>query len=125
MSDMKGVLEFFARELFGAETKIRLRPSYFPFVEPGAEMDVSCFLCRSKPSASCRVCKGTGWLEILGAGMVHPRLFDVAGYRREGVPELTGFAFGMGVERVAMLLHQISDMRMLFQNDVRFLSQFN
>jgi phenylalanyl-tRNA synthetase alpha chain len=121
MSDLKGVLEFFARELFGAETKIRLRPSYFPFVEPGAEVDVSCFQCGTSPKSECRVCKGTGWLEILGAGMVHPRLFEVAGYDSS---EVTGFAFGMGVERIAMLLHRIPDLRLMFQGDVRFLGQF-
>ncbi|HLD99891.1 MAG TPA: phenylalanine--tRNA ligase subunit alpha [Bdellovibrionota bacterium] len=125
MSDLKGTLLFFAREMFGADAKIRLRPSYFPFVEPGAEVDVNCFLCRSKISDSCRVCKGTGWLEILGAGMVHPRLFEMAGYAeavRSGA--LTGYAFGMGVDRIAMLLHGIPDLRLMFQSDVRFLKQF-
>ncbi len=121
MSDLKGTLEFWAREIFGAETKIRLRPSYFPFVEPGAEVDVSCFLCRVKSNPACKVCKGTGWLEVLGAGMVHPRLFEMAGYTEKG---LTGFAFGMGIERIAMLLHQVPDLRLLFQNDVRLLGQF-
>jgi phenylalanyl-tRNA synthetase alpha chain len=121
MSDLKGVLEFFARELFGDETRIRLRPSYFPFVEPGAEVDVSCFQCGSIPKHACRVCKGTGWLEILGAGMVHPKLFEIAGYDSR---EVTGFAFGMGVERIAMLLHRIPDLRLMFQGDVRFLNQF-
>ena len=121
MSDLKGTLAFFAREIFGAETKIRLRPSYFPFVEPGAEVDVSCFLCRTKLSDSCRICKGTGWLEILGAGMVHPRLFSMADY---DPGQVTGFAFGMGIERIAMLLHAIPDMRLLFQNDTRFLGQW-
>ncbi len=121
MADLKGTLEFFAREVFGAETKIRLRPSYFPFVEPGAEVDVSCFLCRGKPSDSCRVCKGSGWLEILGAGMVHPRLFELAGY---DASQVTGFAFGIGIERVAMLLHGIPDLRLMFRGDARFLGQF-
>lgn len=120
MSDLKGVLAFFAREVFGREAKIRLRPSFFPFVEPGAEVDVSCVFCKGRGDASCKVCRGSGWLEILGAGMVHPRLFKMAGY--EGV---TGFAFGMGVERVAMLLHGVPDMRLLFGNDMRFLTQFN
>ncbi|NBU20007.1 phenylalanine--tRNA ligase subunit alpha [bacterium] len=129
MSDLKGVLEYFAREMFGSGTKIRLRPSYFPFVEPGAEVDVSCFRCRVKPTDSCRVCKGTGWLEILGAGMVHPRLFEMGGYLNSSIsegssPELTGFAFGIGVERIAMLLHEVPDLRMLYQGDVRLLSQF-
>jgi phenylalanyl-tRNA synthetase alpha chain len=122
MSDLKGTLQFLASELFGSDTKIRLRPSYFPFVEPGAEVDVSCFQCRVKISDSCRVCKGTGWLEILGAGMVHPRLFEVAGYTQ--TEEVSGFAFGMGIERIAMLLYQVPDLRLLFQGDVRLLSQF-
>lgn len=123
MSDLKGTLEFLAHELFGKETRIRLRPSYFPFVEPGAEVDVSCFQCRTQISNACRVCKGTGWLEILGAGMVHPKLFETAGeaYAAKGV---TGFAFGMGIERIAMLLYQLPDLRLLFQGDVRLLRQF-
>lgn len=123
MSDLKGTLAFFARELFGPETKIRLRPSYFPFVEPGAEVDVSCFNCRNKNESSCRVCKGTGWIEILGAGMVHPKLLELAGasYSADG---LTGFAFGIGMERVAMLLHQVPDLRFMIQGDMRFLTQF-
>jgi phenylalanyl-tRNA synthetase alpha chain len=124
MADLKGVLDFFAKELFGSEVKIRLRPSYFPFVEPGAEVDVSCMLCGPKNqsvNSKCQVCKGTGWLEILGAGMVHPRLFELAGYSPN---EVSGFAFGMGVERVAMLLHGIPDLRLMFQGDQRFLKQF-
>lgn len=121
MSDLKGTLSFFAREVFGPETRIRLRPSYFPFVEPGAEVDVSCFQCGTHPVDSCRICKGTGWLEILGAGMVHPRLLEMAGYTEKG---LTGFAFGLGVERIAMLLNKIPDLRLMFQGDVRFLTQF-
>lgn len=121
MSDLKGTLEFLAKELFGNETKIRLRPSYFPFVEPGAEVDVSCFQCRTKPSAHCRICKGSGWLEVLGAGMVHPRLFEMAGYDPK---EVQGLAFGLGVERIAMLLNHIPDLRLMVQGDVRFLSQF-
>lgn len=133
MSDLKGVLDFFAKEVFGSDSKIRLRPSYFPFVEPGAEVDVSCFQCKGtgalKSGDSCRLCKSTGWIEILGAGMVHPRLFEMAGYTGAdgsgaGSNELTGFAFGMGVERIAMLLHEVPDMRLLFQNDLRFLTQF-
>ncbi|HCM39282.1 MAG: phenylalanine--tRNA ligase subunit alpha [Bdellovibrionales bacterium GWC1_52_8] len=125
MSDLKGTLLFFAQELFGADAKIRLRPSYFPFVEPGAEVDVSCFQCRTKISPTCRVCKGSGWLEILGAGMVHPRLFDVAGYGEDyRSKNLTGFAFGLGIERIAMLLYGIPDLRLMFQGDVRFLNQF-
>lgn len=122
MSDLKGVLEFFAREIFGSETKLRLRPSYFPFVEPGAEVDVSCFSCRKHPQSSCRICKGTGWLEILGAGMVHPKLYEAAGY---SPGEISGFAFGLGLERIAMLLFEIPDLRLMFQGDVRFLRQFS
>jgi phenylalanyl-tRNA synthetase alpha chain len=120
MSDLKGVLDFFAKEMFGSNTKIRLRPSYFPFVEPGAEVDVTCAICGGK-NPKCPVCKGTGWLEILGAGMVHPRLFELAGYQPN---EISGFAFGMGVERIAMLLHDIPDLRLMFQGDQRFLKQF-
>jgi phenylalanyl-tRNA synthetase alpha chain len=124
MSDLKGTLQFFAREIFGAETQIRLRPSYFPFVEPGAEVDVSCFMCRDGGAAArsqCRLCKATGWIEILGAGMVHPRLLEIAGYKEPG---LTGFAFGMGIERIAMLMHKVPDLRLMFQGDIRFLNQF-
>jgi phenylalanyl-tRNA synthetase alpha chain len=120
MSDLKGVLDFFAKELFGSHVKIRLRPSYFPFVEPGAEVDVSCAICAGK-NPKCTMCKGTGWLEILGAGMVHPRLFELSGYNPT---EVSGFAFGMGVERIAMLLHDIPDLRLMFQGDERFLKQF-
>ncbi len=115
---LKGCLEFFAREMFGPKTQIRLRPSYFPFVEPGAEMDVTCIQCKGK---GCRVCKDTGWLEILGAGMVHPKVFRAVEYDPDAV---SGFAFGMGVERIAMLKYQIPDLRMIFENDVRFLRQF-
>ncbi len=120
LADLKGTLEYFSREVFGSETKIRLRPSYFPFVEPGVEVDVSCFRCRKNLKANCTVCKGTGWLEVLGAGMVHPALFKNCGYK--DAP--TGFAFGMGIERMAMLLYEIPDLRMLFQSDARFLRQF-
>lgn len=120
MADLKGVLDFFAKETFGSDVKIRLRPSYFPFVEPGAEVDVSCAICAGR-NPKCPVCKGTGWLEILGAGMVHPRLFRLAGY---DPGEVSGFAFGMGVERIAMLLHDIPDLRLMFQGDERFLKQF-
>jgi phenylalanyl-tRNA synthetase alpha chain len=125
MSHLKGVLEFFAREIFGSDSRIRLRPSYFPFVEPGAEVDVSCFNCSGRADDGCRVCRGSGWLEILGAGMVHPRLFEMAGFdKKSGYEGLTGFAFGLGVERIAMLLHRISDLRLMYQGDLRFLSQF-
>ncbi len=118
MGDLKGTLELFARELFGADARIRFRPSFFPFTEPSAEVDVLCFLCKG---AGCRVCKGSGWLEILGCGMVHPQVFRNVGYDPEAV---TGWAFGMGVERVAMLKYGIDDIRLFFENDVRFLSQF-
>ena len=114
MSDLKGTLEFFAKEIFGSSAKIRFRPSYFPFVEPGVEVDVG--WNRSGKSAG-----KVEWLEILGAGMVHPYLYQSAGYDD---PEVSGFAFGMGVERVAMLLHGINDLRHLYQNDLRFLQQF-
>ncbi|HEY7138889.1 MAG TPA: phenylalanine--tRNA ligase subunit alpha [Methylomirabilota bacterium] len=118
MADLKGTLELFARELFGADSRIRFRPSFFPFTEPSAEVDVLCVLCKG---AGCRVCKGSGWLEILGAGMVHPRILRNMGYDTE---EVTGWAFGMGIERVAMLRYGIDDIRLFFENDLRFLSQF-
>ncbi|MFN7684305.1 MAG: phenylalanine--tRNA ligase subunit alpha [Oligoflexia bacterium] len=125
MSHLKGTLEFFAREVFGSSSKIRLRPSYFPFVEPGAEVDVSCFACGGKAESACRVCRGSGWIEILGAGMVHPRLFEMAGFdKKSGYSGLTGFAFGLGVERIAMLLHKIGDLRLMYRGDSRFLGQF-
>jgi phenylalanyl-tRNA synthetase alpha chain len=117
LADMKGTLEEFARAMFGPEQRVRLRPSFFPFVEPGAEVDVSCFLCGG---VGCRVC-GNGWIEILGAGMVHPALFENVGIDDE---RYTGFAAGMGVERVAALRHGIPDIRMFFEGDLRFLSQF-
>jgi phenylalanyl-tRNA synthetase alpha chain len=120
MADLKGTLSFFVKELFGSSVRIRLRPSYFPFVEPGAEVDVSCAICDGKDSA-CRVCKGTGWLEILGAGMVHPKLFKEAGYEGD---EVSGFAFGLGIDRIAMLRHEIPDLRLFFSGDRRFLSRF-
>jgi phenylalanyl-tRNA synthetase alpha chain len=118
MADLKGSLELFARELFGAESRIRFRPSFFPFTEPSAEVDVLCFLCKG---GGCRVCKASGWLEILGSGMVHPRILRAMGYDTE---EVTGWAFGMGVERVAMLRYGIDDIRLFFENDLRFLAQF-
>lgn len=117
-AELKGCLLFFARELFGSQTQIRLRPSFFPFVEPGAEVDVTCVQCKGK---GCRICKDTGWLEILGAGMVHPNVFKAVGYDSN---EVQGFAFGMGIERIAMLKYGIPDLRMLFENDIRFLKQF-
>jgi len=117
-AELKGTLDAFVKAFFGADTKTRFRPSFFPFTEPSAEVDISCVLCAGK---GCRVCKTTGWLEILGSGMVHPNVFTSAGYDPK---EVTGFAFGMGVERVAMLRHGIDDLRMMFENDVRFLEQF-
>ena len=118
MADLKGTLELFARELFGPDSRIRFRPSFFPFTEPSAEVDVICFLCKG---GGCRVCKGSGWLEILGSGMVHPRILARMGYDTE---EVTGWAFGMGIERIAMLRYGIDDLRLFFENDLRFLSQF-
>ena len=122
-AELKGVLTEFARRLYGPETPVRFRPSYFPFVEPGAEVDVGCVFCNAGDGSrrSCRVCKGTGWLEILGCGMIHPEVFEACGIDAE---RYTGFAFGMGVERVAMLRYGIPDIRVLFENDPRFLSQF-
>lgn len=118
MSDLKGILLNFSRQMFGESREIRLRPSFFPFTEPSAEVDVSCMLCGG---AGCRICKGTGWIEILGSGMVHPKVLENGGYNPK---EVTGFAFGMGVERIAMLKYGIEDMRLLFDNDLRFLQQF-
>jgi phenylalanyl-tRNA synthetase alpha chain len=117
-SDLKGTLQLFAREIFGSDVNIRLRPSFFPFTEPSAEVDVSCVMCKGK---GCRVCKGTGWLEILGSGMVHPRVLEMNGFDPDKV---SGFAFGMGVERIAMLVYGIDDLRLFFDNDSRFLRQF-
>ena len=119
LSDLKQSLLFFAKEMFGDNTKIRLRPSYFPFTEPSAEMDVSCVLCHGK---GCNVCKFTGWLEILGCGMVDPRVLELSGIDSN---LFTGFAFGMGIERLAMLKFQIRDLRLYFENDINFLSQFS
>ncbi|HAW60405.1 MAG TPA: phenylalanine--tRNA ligase subunit alpha, partial [Actinobacteria bacterium] len=116
--DLKGTLEVFAREMFGGERKVRLRPHFFPFTEPSAEVDVSCIICDGK---GCRVCKYSGWLEILGAGMVDPNVLENVGYDTE---EITGFAFGMGIERIAMLKYGVNDIRLFFENDVRFLKQF-
>jgi phenylalanyl-tRNA synthetase alpha chain len=117
-ADLKQTLLYFAREMFGEKTEIRLRPSYFPFTEPSAEMDVSCNLCGGK---GCNVCKYTGWLEVLGCGMVHPNVLDNNNIDSK---TYTGFAFGMGIERIAMLKFQIRDLRLYFENDVRFLRQF-
>ena len=117
-ADLKGTLAEFARELFGEETKAKFRPHHFPFTEPSAEMDVSCFKCGGK---GCRFCKGTGWIEILGCGMVHPHVLEMCGIDPEGY---TGFAFGVGLERIALLKYEIDDMRLLYENDIRFLKQF-
>ena len=118
MADGKGVLDSFAKQMFGEETRTKFRPHHFPFTEPSAEMDVSCFKCGGK---GCRVCKGSGWIEILGCGMVHPSVLKVGGIDTE---KYTGFAFGMGVERVAMLKYGIDDIRLLYENDMRFIEQF-
>lgn len=118
MADLKGTLGAFAKEFFGPETLVRFRPHFFPFTEPSAELDISCLVCGGK---GCRLCKDSGWLEVLGCGMVHPNVFDHVGYDRRSV---TGFAFGMGVERLAMLRYGINDIRLLYENDIRFLNQF-
>ncbi|MEW5785376.1 MAG: phenylalanine--tRNA ligase subunit alpha [Bacillota bacterium] len=117
-ADLKGTLLLFAREMFGPRQRIRLRPSFFPFTEPSAEVDIACIMC---DGSGCRVCGQTGWLEILGSGMVHPRVLEAGGYDPQDV---TGFAFGMGVERVAMLKYGVDDLRLFFLNDLRFLKQF-
>lgn len=121
-AELKGVLTTFAQRLYG-ERPVRFRPSYFPFVEPGAELDVDCVFCHVEDGSrtSCRVCKGSGWLEVLGCGMIHPRVLEACDIDAE---KYTGFAFGLGVERVAMLRHGIPDIRLLFENDPRFLAQF-
>jgi phenylalanyl-tRNA synthetase alpha chain len=116
--DLKGMLTIFTNQLFGQKTGVRLRPSFFPFTEPSAEVDIACVICGGK---GCRVCKQSGWLEILGAGMVDPEVYRHVNYDAE---EISGFAFGMGIERIAMLKYGINDMRLLFENDVRFLRQF-
>ena len=117
-ADLKGTLEQFAKEFFGPDTKVKLRPHHFPFTEPSAEVDVSCFKCGGK---GCRMCKGSGWIEILGCGMVHPKVLKDCGIDPE---EYSGFAFGIGLERVALLKYEIDDMRLLYENDMRFLKQF-
>lgn len=118
MSDLKGTLLQFAQQMFGAQTQIRLRPSFFPFTEPSAEVDVTCAQCGG---SGCRMCKHTGWLEILGCGMVHPHVLEMGGYDPK---EVTGFAFGMGIERIALLKYGIDDIRHFYTNDTRFLTQF-
>lgn len=117
-ADLKGTLEVFAKELFGPETKTKFRPHHFPFTEPSAEVDVTCFKCGGK---GCRFCKGSGWIEILGCGMVHPHVLEMCGIDPE---EYNGFAFGVGLERIALLKYEIDDMRLLYENDIRFLKQF-
>jgi len=118
MGDLKGTLELFAKKMFGPESRIRFRPHHFPFTEPSAEVDVSCFVCGGE---GCRLCKGEGWIEILGAGMVHPNVLRGCNVDPE---EYSGFAFGMGIERITMLKYHIDDIRHLYENDMRFLSQF-
>lgn len=118
MADLKGTLDSFAKQIFGSETRTKFRPHHFPFTEPSAEMDVSCFKCGGK---GCKVCKGSGWIEILGCGMVHPNVLKVGGIDTE---KYTGFAFGMGVERVAMLKYGVDDIRLFYENDMRFINQF-
>lgn len=117
-ADLKGTLAEFARELFGESTKVKFRPHHFPFTEPSAEMDVTCFKCGG---TGCRFCKGSGWIEILGCGMVHPHVLEMSNIDPE---EYTGFAFGVGLERIALLKYEIDDMRLLYENDIRFLRQF-
>lgn len=117
-ADLKGTLAEFARELFGQETRVKFRPHHFPFTEPSAEMDVTCFKCGGK---GCRMCKGSGWIEILGCGMVHPNVLKKCNIDPD---EYTGFAFGIGLERIALLKYEIDDMRLLYENDARFLKQF-
>lgn len=117
-ADLKGTLELFAKEMFGNSVRLRFRPSFFPFTEPSAEVDISCVMCAGK---GCRTCKGTGWLEILGSGMTHPRVLEMSNFNPEVV---SGFAFGMGVERIAMLVYGIDDLRLFYDNDLRFLAQF-
>ena len=118
MADLKGTLELFAKKLYGEDSKVRFRPHHFPFTEPSAEVDVMCFNCQGK---GCSLCKGEGWIEILGAGMVHPKVLSVCGIDPD---EYSGFAFGMGLERLVMRRYQIDDLRMFFENDMKFLSQF-
>lgn len=117
-ADLKGVLTGFVHQMFGTDTRLRFRPSFFPFTEPSAEIDISCVICHSK---GCRVCSQSGWLEILGAGMVHPNVLSEVGYDPE---QVSGFAFGVGVERMAMLKYGVDDIRLFFENDLRFLKQF-
>lgn len=117
-ADLKGTLEIFLKTLFSPTTEVRFRPSYFPFVEPGAEVDISCVFCSGE---QCSVCKRSGWIEIMGAGMVHPKVFEMVGYDSD---RYTGFAWGMGIDRIAILKYQVNDLRLFFENDLRFLRQF-
>ena len=117
-ADLKGTLAEFAKQLFGEDTKVKFRPHHFPFTEPSAEVDVTCFKCGGK---GCRMCKGSGWIEILGCGMVHPRVLEMSGIDPN---EYSGFAFGVGLERIALLKYEIDDMRLMYENDIRFLKQF-
>jgi len=117
-SDLKGILEFFAKQVFGQDILMRFRPHFFPFTEPSAEMDISCIMCKGK---GCSVCGRKGWLEVLGSGMIHPNVFKHVGYDPK---KYSGFAFGMGVERIAMLKYGINDIRLFYENDLRFLKQF-
>jgi phenylalanyl-tRNA synthetase alpha chain len=116
--DLKGILTTFVHQMFDEETSLRFRPSFFPFTEPSAEVDIQCVMCRGH---GCRVCSHTGWLEVLGSGMVHPAVFEMANYDTE---RYTGFAFGMGMERIAMLKYGIDDIRKFYENDIKFLQQF-
>ncbi|MBO9682775.1 MAG: phenylalanine--tRNA ligase subunit alpha, partial [Flavisolibacter sp.] len=118
-ADLKQTLYYFVQEMFGKDVKVRFRPSYFPFTEPSAEMDISCFICGGK---GCRICKHTGWVEILGCGMVHPKVLENCGIDSN---KYTGYAFGMGIERPALLLYDVNDIRLFSENDARFLRQFN
>ena len=118
LCDLKGMLDMVVQRIFGESTRTRLRPSYFPFTEPSVEVDVSCFQCGGK---GCRMCKGEGWIEILGCGMIHPNVLDRCNVDRS---KYSGFAFGIGLERIALLKYEIDDMRLLYENDVRFLKQF-
>ena len=118
MGDLKGTLTLFAKELFGENTKTRFRPHNFPFTEPSAEVDFSCFVC---DTAGCRLCKGEGWIEMLGSGMVHPNVLRACGIDPD---EYSGFAFGIGLDRMTMMRYNIGDLRLLFENDLRFLRQF-
>ncbi|MEG0569926.1 MAG: phenylalanine--tRNA ligase subunit alpha, partial [Erysipelotrichales bacterium] len=119
LADLKGTLELFAKKIFGENTKVRFRPSYFPFTEPSVEVDVTCHICKGK---GCSVCKQTGWIEILGSGVVHPNVLEAAGYDSS---VYQGFAFGMGIERIAMLRYGVDDIRHFYTNNIDFLNQFN